>query len=168
MDAESVINALGLKPLPEEGGYFRETYRSNGRIRAGVLSATAESRSFFSAIYYLITPDTFSALHRLAYDEIFHFYLGDPVRQVHLAPDGELREVILGTNLLEGQVPQTRVQAYRWQGAKLLPGGKWALLGTTMAPGFEWNDFELGPRSRLIQQFPAHEAVIKEFTRGES
>lgn len=164
MDAATVIEALQLKPLPDEGGYFREMYRAQGRIRPGVLSSTSDSRSFYSSILYLVTPETFSSLHRLAYEEVFHFYLGDPVRQVQIVPNGELREVILGHDILNGQVVQSLVQANRWQGTRLLPGGKWALLGTTMAPAFDWNDFELGIRSRLVEQFPEHKAVIEQYT----
>lgn len=164
MTSKEVIELLDLKPLPQEGGFFKETFRSEGKLRAGVLSPTSASRSYYSCIYYLITPETFSSLHRLSHDEIFHFYLGDPVQQVELKPSGELKRTILGLELQKGHVLQNRVLAYHWQGARLLPGGSWALLGTTMAPGFEWNDFEPGISKQLISQFPEHETVIREHT----
>src|SRR5581483_11176343 len=97
-----------------------------------------------TAIYYLLTPDTVSAMHRLATDEIFHFYLGDPVEMLQLRPDGSHRVAILGPDLDAGQRPQIVVPRGVWQGARLVPGGRFALLGTTVAPGFDYADYETG------------------------
>src|SRR5947209_1241626 len=150
--ADEVIAALGLRPLPVEGGYYRETYRAALRLPADTLGpAYAGGRAASTAIYYLLTPDTFSALHRLPGAEVFHFYLGDPVEMLQLGPapaDGG-RVVVLGTDLRAGQVPQAVVPGGVWQGGALAPGGRFALLGTTMAPGFEFADYQSGDRAAL-------------------
>src|SRR5262245_3963682 len=101
MTAEEIVARLGLKPHPVEGGFFVETYRSTETVARDV-----GVRSLGTAIYYLLTPATVSAMHLLPTDEVFHFYLGDPVRQLQLWPDGTGREVVLGTDLTAGQVPQ--------------------------------------------------------------
>lgn len=149
MTVSEIIAWLGLKPLPHEGGFFAETYRS----------------AHSTAIYYLLTPNTFSALHRLKSDELFHFYLGDPVEMLQLWPDGSGRKITLGHNLAAGQHPQALVPAGVWQGARLLPGGAFALLGTTVAPPFEWSSFELGAREQLAQIYPAYRDAIYRLTR---
>src|SRR5207249_3960045 len=95
-------------------------------------------RSVSTAIYYLLTPGTFSALHRLKSDEIFHFYAGSPVKMLQLHEDGRGEEIILGSDVLAGQQPQVLVRRGVWQGSYLLPGGEFALLGCTVAPGFEY------------------------------
>ena len=108
--AEEVKALLRLTPHPAEGGYFTETYRSEERVAEGALPARyAGARAFGTAIYYLLTPDTVSAMHRLASDEVFHFYLGDPVEMLHLFPDGSGRVVTLGTDLLQWMRPQAVV-----------------------------------------------------------
>ncbi|MGD8278035.1 MAG: cupin domain-containing protein [Gemmatimonadota bacterium] len=157
MDAKRVIELLGLEPHPEEGGWFRETYRSGDRFEPG--GAWTGVRSVGTAIYYLLTPGTVSALHRLPGDEIFHFYLGDPVRMLMLYPDGRSELVLLGPEL-EGMRLQHVVPGNVWQGSMLVPGGKWALLGTTMAPGFDYRDYEHGTRA-LLNAFPARHDLIR-------
>lgn len=163
MEACDVMRILGLEPHAGEGGYFRETYRSGGRIPASALSGDyGGDRSFGTAIYYLITPDSFSALHRVRGDEVFHFYLGDPVEMLRLYPDGSGEELILGPDIAAGQFVQCAVPGGVWQGMRLTAGGEFALLGTTMAPGFEFEDFELGDRSRLAREYPAfHDRIIR-------
>src|SRR5438046_10492032 len=131
--AEEIIALWQLRPLPLEGGYYRETYRSSDRL------PTAD-KALSTAIYYLLTPRTFSALHRLPSDEIFHFYLGSPVQMLQLWTDGEGRVVTLGPDVLAGQSPQVLVPRGVWQGRYLLPGGAYALLGTTLAPAFDFAD----------------------------
>jgi predicted cupin superfamily sugar epimerase len=163
--AQAVIDKLGLEPHPNEGGYFVETYRSKERIPADGLPDRYEGeRNFSTAIYYLLTPDTFSEFHRLPTDEIFHFYAGDPVTQVHLRPSGEMAMFTLGPNVLEGEIPQLVVPAGVWQGSFLNPGGQYALLGATVAPGFDFEDYESGPRNLLLSQFPALEEFILKLT----
>jgi len=138
MDAESMIQLLRLEPLTFEGGWYRETYRS----------------PLSTAIYFLLTDATFSRFHRLRSDEIYHFYLGDPVELFVLAPDGTGVRHILGTDLATGARPQLVVPADHWQASRLLPGGRAALLGTTMAPGFNLADFVAGDRAALSADYP--------------
>src|SRR5262249_56808086 len=114
-----------------------------------------------TAIYYLLTPGTFSALHRLQTDEVFHFYLGDPVRMLQLLPDGTGRTVVLGPDVLAGQHLQVMVPRGVWQGSLLEPGGEFALLGCTVAPGFEYVDYEHGDREGLIARYPQFAELIE-------
>jgi predicted cupin superfamily sugar epimerase len=160
--AEELIAALRLQPLPLEGGYYRETYRSSDQLpAAALLPCYRTDKAASTAIYYLLTPHTFSALHRLPSDEIFHFYLGSPVQMLQLLPDGQGRVVTLGPEVLAGQSPQVIVPRGVWQGSFLLPGGAYALLGTTMAPGFDFTDYEAGNSERLIQAYPAYADLIR-------
>lgn len=132
--AADVISALDLQPLEGEGGYFRQTWIAPGE---------REEIPLGTSILYLVTPDSFSALHRLVHDEVFHFYIGDPCEMVMIEPDGSLSEVVLGQDILAGMHVQHVVPDGVWQGTRLVPGGEWALLGTTMAPGFHVSGFEL-------------------------
>lgn len=164
--AETVKSLLNLEPHPEEGGYFRETYRSYHTLSQDMLpEGSAEPRSLATAIYYLLTPDTFSALHRLPADEVFHFYLGDPVVMLQLLPDGSGRTITLGTDISDGMQPQVIVKQGVWQGSRLRAGGEYALLGTTMSPGFEPCDYESGERERLIAEYPQFKNLIRSLTR---
>lgn len=166
MTAEEVKQLLQLKPLSVEGGFFRETYRSRWTVSAEYLpTGIGGSRSIGTAIYYMITPETFSALHRLPGSEVFHFYLGDPVLMLQLLQDGSTQMITLGNDLLAGQQPQVVVRGQIWQGSKLAPGGKWALLGTTMSPGFDFADYEDGEAEALITQYPGVAAKIREYLR---
>ena len=131
-NAESVITLLELAPLPVEGGFFRQTY-----------FAGDPDRPETTAIYYLVTPTSFSSVHRLAFDELFHFYAGDACEMIQIDPNGELHELTIGNDLNAGQRPQAVVRAGSWQGTKLIEGGAWALLGTTMTPGYRTDIFEL-------------------------
>jgi len=166
--AGRIIEALGLQPHPIEGGFFRETYRSAGSIPAAELPAgyrTDATRSFGTAIYYLLTADTFSEMHRLPTEEVFHLYLGGPLRMLQLFPDGSGREILLGSDILAGQQPQVIVPPGVWQGSRVEPGVDFALLGATMAPGFDYADYEPGRRAELMEQFPKYAAVIRQLTR---
>ncbi len=138
MNPQELIDALDLRPLEFEGGYYRETYRSDAS----------------TAIYYLLTIETFSAMHRISGDEVFHFYAGDPVEMLQLHPDGGHSLVIIGNNIQAGQQPQVVVTAGTWQGCRVMAGGGWALLGTTVAPPFDPADFELGDRDALVSAYP--------------
>lgn len=158
MDASQVIQSLGLVPHPEEGGFFRETYRSSIRYEPG--SPFDGLRSWSTAIYYLLTPETFSALHRLPGDELFHFYLGDPVEMLMLLPGGDSQVVVLGTDL-ESMSLQHLVPGNTWQGSRLVSGGAWALLGTTMAPGFDYADYEQPDARDLLDAYPARRSLIE-------
>ena len=167
MDAQEIIEALRLKPHPREGGYFVETYRSCERKKGGTLmSRYSGSRSVSTAIYYLLTPETYSEMHRLQSDELFHFYLGDPVEMLQLWPDGNGCIVKLGTDIAAGMRPQVVVPRGVWQGARLAAGGRYALLGTTVAPGFEYVDYESGVREELLRLYPEFEEMICALTRA--
>lgn len=156
MTADDLKRLLGLAPLEPEGGWFAETYRARETIPGGALGANRPGpRSLATAIYYLLTPGTFSAMHRVRSDEVFHFYLGDPVEMLQLPPGGTGSVHVLGTDLAAGMRPQVLVPRGVWQGARLVPGGAYALLGTTVSPGFEFADFEVGERAALIGAFPA-------------
>jgi len=167
--SDEIKTTLGLKPHPIEGGYFRETYRSTAVIPAAVLPASyagAGNRSIGTAIYYLLTPDTFSEFHRLSTEEVFHFYLGGPVRMWQLFPDGQARQVMLGRDILAGHEPQVVVPAGVWQGSYLEAGADYALLGATMAPGFDYADYVSGERALLIERYPKLADEIRRLTRG--
>jgi uncharacterized protein len=166
--AERLIELLDLQPLAGEGGYFRQTWVAADTIPAtGLPARYARAKPAGTAIYYLVTDarDGFSALHRLPTDEVYHFYLGDPVEQLLLHADGRRERVILGSDLLGGQRVQHVAPAGSWQGTRLVPGGRVALLGATMAPGFDPEDFERGDRDALCRAFPAEAALIAELTR---
>jgi predicted cupin superfamily sugar epimerase len=165
-DAAEILRMLDLRPLPHEGGYYRETYRSADRLPHAALPAGyAGDKAAGTAIYYLLTPDTFSALHRLPTDEIYHFYLGGPVHLLQLLPDGSGQVVVLGPDLRAGQRPQAVVPRGVWQGSFLAPGGAFALLGTTMAPGFDFSDYEPGDRADLCARYPTFPDLIIQLTR---
>jgi len=165
MTVERLKKLLNLVPLPVEGGLFSETYRSSEKVpQASLPSRYSGDRVFGTAIYYLLTPDTFSALHRLKSDEIYHFYLGGPVTLLLLRPDGESEIITLGQDIGAGQRVQAVVPRGSWQGSFLQPGGAFALLGTTMAPGFDPADFEIGDRRRLISSYPDQQPLIERLT----
>jgi len=158
---EEITSLLNLKPHPKEGGYFAETYRSQQHLPDG----GEGKRALATAIYYLLKPDTFSEMHRLPADKVFHFYLGDPVEMIQLLPDGSGKVITLGPDILNGMHLQAIVLKGVWQGAKLLPGGKFALLGTTMSPGFEFADYESGKRDVLVELYPQFRDLISILTR---
>lgn len=163
---EEIIKLLDLKPLDIEGGFFRETYRSEDILPKTALPAFYQTaRCLGTAIYYLLTPESFSVLHKVNSDEIFHFYLGDPVQMLLLYPDGTGREVTLGQDLGSGQAVQLVVPRGVWQGAALKQGGRFALLGTTVSPGFEYQDFIQGQRESIMSDYSKHARRIAELTR---
>jgi predicted cupin superfamily sugar epimerase len=168
LTADEVIRTLRLQPLPQEGGYYRETYRAADILPAAALPPRYQrDKAAATAIYYLLTPETFSALHRLPTDEVFHFYLGGPVQMLQLMPDGTGRLVVLGSDIAAGQALQVVVPRGVWQGSLLLPNGSFALLGTTMAPGFDFTDYEAGDRALLCRQYPAFAELIRRLTRTD-
>lgn len=155
MTADDIITLLKLEPHPKEGGFFREIYRSTDNIAPDNLadSYNNEARSQATGIYYLLTPDTYSHMHIVASDETFHFYLGDPVEMLQLNPSGYGEKVILGSDIMRGEQVTTTVPHGVWQGCKLRAGGAFALMGCTVAPGFEYQDYEHGERLHLIKRY---------------
>jgi predicted cupin superfamily sugar epimerase len=168
LTAQEIISALDLVPHPIEGGYFRETYRSEGKIPGDCLPGgyvPCASRSMGTAIYYLLTPETFSEMHRVPTEEVFHYYLGGPIRMLLLFPGGTGREVVIGRDIASGQHPQFVVPAGIWQGSRLEAEAEFVLLGATMAPGFDYADYEPGRRAELCGLYPAFEDQIRKLTR---
>jgi predicted cupin superfamily sugar epimerase len=164
-NVEFLIKHLNLQPLPQEGGFFSETDRSEIVIRQENLCKKYNGdRNLATTIFYLLTPETCSALHRLPGDEIFHFYLGDPVEMLQLHPDGTGNVITLGQRLEEGMKLQVFVPGQSWQGARLVDGGIFALMGTTMAPGFDFQDFEAARRSSLVNKYPLYSDQISKLT----
>jgi len=167
LSAERLKEILRLEPHPREGGWFRQTYVSTETIPQSALPVRyGAERAAATAIYYLLTPTTFSEMHRLASDEVFHFYLGDPVEMLQLRPDGEGEVVRLGTDLEGGMKPQLLVPQGVWQGSRLIAGGEVALLGCTVSPGFDYADYEQGMRDRLTAEDPAFAEMIRDLTRA--
>lgn len=165
LTVDQIKALLSLEPHPAEGGFFVETYRSEERLPAEALPARyGGARALGTAIYYLLTPEAFSAMHRLASDEVFHFYLGDPVEMLQLFPDGSGKVVTLGTDLLGGMRPQVVVPRGVWQGARLVPRGRFTLLGTTVAPGFDLADYEHARRADLLGSHPTFRDLILSLT----
>jgi hypothetical protein len=164
--AKQIQELLNLRALPIEGGYFTEAYRSKFTLTQESLGNTyTGERAISTAIYYLLTPDTFSAIHRLKSDEVYHFYLGDPAEMILLNPDGTSETVLLGQDIASGMHLQHVVPGGTWQGSRLAAGGKFALMGTTMSPGFDPADFELGHRTELTARHPSYAAQIAKLTR---
>ncbi len=158
-DFQQLKALLQLEPLPVEGGYFRQTWRSGASLPAGGPLGTATLAAFDPG------PDCFSAFHRLPTDEVWHFYLGDPLRMVWLEPDGGSRELTLGQEVLAGQRLQVVVPAGTWMAAELAPGGQYAVFGNTMAPGFTSADYQGGNPDELIGSYPGRAADIERLTR---
>lgn len=155
LTAEDVIARLGLQPLAIEGGWFRETHRSPMTISGSALPAAyGGDRAASTTIYYLLTPTTFSALHRLPGEEVYHFLLGDPVDMLLLPPGAAARRVTLGSDLRAGHHLQEIVPGSVWQGSCLREGGEWALMGVTVAPGFEYRDYEHANIDALCADWP--------------
>jgi len=161
-----IKSLLKLKLHPREGGYFAETYRSREFLPAENLPGRYKGkRRFSTAIYYLFTRDSISLMHRLRSDEIFHFYGGDPVEMLVIGPKGKGKIIILGSNLHRGESPQVVIPRGFWQGSRLKPRGSYALLGTTVAPGFEYADYEHGKQAMLLNKYPRFKKTILSLTR---
>jgi predicted cupin superfamily sugar epimerase len=169
MTAEEVKKTLGLVPHPREGGFYTRTYESGERIPATAFSDGRYSgaRHTGTAIYYLLEPGTFSEMHRLKSDEIFHFYAGDPVEMLQLHAGGKGGIIRIGNRLELGERPQVVVPRNIWQGSHLAPGGQWALLGCTVSPGFEFEDYEAGTREALCAEWPAFSQLIGGLTHPD-
>jgi uncharacterized protein len=162
--AEDVIRVLNLRPHPREGGWFSETYRSPTRF---VPDDYPGERHHSTAIYYLLTPETYSRLHRLRGDEVFHHYAGDAVEMLQLRPDGRGEVIVIGSNLPDGERPQVLAPKHVWQGSRLRPGGAWALLGCTVAPGFEYEDYEDETRGYFLERYAQHSELIEALTPAD-
>jgi predicted cupin superfamily sugar epimerase len=161
MTPDEIKALLKLTPHPMEGGFFRRTYTA-----AGTVELPRGVRAQSTAIYYLLEPGTFSEMHVLDSDEIFHFYLGDPVEMLQLYPDGRSGLFTLGSDLKAGQQVQLVVPAGVWQGTRLIGEGKVALLGCTVTPGFDFADYRSGGYAELAAKWPAEAERIRKLTRN--
>ena len=160
MTADEIKTLLNLSPHPIEGGSFRQTYAS-----ATTMELPRGIRTLGTAIYYLLEPGTFSEMHVLTSDEIFHFYLGDPVEMLQLYPDGSSAVFTLGPDLKAGQHVQLVVPAGVWQGTRLVDSGQVALLGCTVTPGFDYADYRGGIFEELAVKWPRETERIRALTR---
>ncbi|HKF45727.1 MAG TPA: cupin domain-containing protein [Terracidiphilus sp.] len=161
MTADEIRKLLQLQPHPKEGGFFRQTYVSKLRF-----AAPQGERSAGTAIYYLLEPGTFSEMHVLPSDEVFHFYLGDPVEMLQLWPGGESKVIRLGPDLSAGEQVQLLVPGGVWQGTRLIGEGKFALLGCTVSPGFDYADYSSGSYEELAAKWPEQAERIRALTRN--
>ena len=157
--SEKIIKLFKMKPLPQEGGFYTETYRSPVKMRS-----KAGVRNISTAILYLLTNQTISKMHKLKHDEVFHFYFGDPVTMLVLYPDGKSETITLGHNIFKGQSVQVTIPRNTWQGCFIKAGGEFALLGTTVAPGFDFSDFEMADKKTLLKKFPSQKRLIEKLT----
>ncbi|WP_303316139.1 cupin domain-containing protein [Flavivirga abyssicola] len=162
---QKIVDQLELQPHPE-GGYFKETYRSNGVINEDNLGSDFSGhRNYTTSIYFLLTSESFSAFHRIKQDEIWHFYKGSPIKLHMISDDGIYSNVIIGNDIEKEQFPQFVVNAKDWFAAEVIDKNTYALVGCTVSPGFDFKDFELPERDTLISKFPEHKNIITAFTR---
>lgn len=167
LHAEQIFKLLNLTPLPNEGGFYRETYRS--KIKTTIRfegSQQSVTRTLNTQIYYMVTPTSFSALHRLKQDEVYYFFGGEPADVLLITDDGTHQKIRLGTKIQSGEVLQLVVPAGTWQGIKMPAGTDgYSLMGTSVSPGFEFEDFELGDREALSKKWPLLSEIIHAYTR---
>ncbi len=162
---DQLVERLELLPHPE-GGFYKETYRSKGLISKDSLPAEFEGeRNYSTCIYFLLTSENFSAFHRIRQDEIWHFYLGSPVTLHIISPDGEYSASEVGHHIEKGEVPQLAILAGHWFAAEVKAKNAFCLVGCTVAPGFNFADFELAGREALQNKFPEHIEIIARLTR---
>ena len=164
MNAEYWIEKLKLEPHPE-GGYFRQTYKSDLVIVREALSGFTGARAASTAIYFLLEGKNFSAFHRLRSDELWHFYAGSPLAVHVIEPAGSYSSILLGSDPEAGQTFQAVVRAGCWFASHVADWKSWALVGCTVAPGFEFADFEMAGREELSAKYPQHEEMIRRLTR---
>ena len=162
---EDLVNQLEMKVHPE-GGFYKEVYRSTDKIAEECLHHRfcGGSRSVSTAIYFLLESGNFSAFHRIKSDEVWHHYEGNPVEIVVIFRNKKLEILTLGKNIENGEQPLQVVPEGCWFASKV-KGDGYAFVGCTVAPGFEFSDFELGDRLRLLKQYPEHSKLIEELTR---
>jgi uncharacterized protein len=158
-DAHYWIDHLNMQRHPE-GGFYAETYRSTGKI-------DSIDRHYSTAIYFLLLEDKFSAFHRIRSDEMWHFYAGSAIEVLVLEKEGQLKTYRLGSHPEQGETFQLLVPAGLWFASRMLDQSAYGLVGCTVAPGFDFRDFEMARRSELIQQYPQHTETITLLTYPE-
>jgi uncharacterized protein len=162
MTADEVNRVLGLVKHPREGGWYVRTWESDEFVE---LERYGAPRRTSTAIYYLLEPDTFSEMHVLESDEIFHHYLGGAVEMLQLFADGSSARVVIGKDLEAGERPQQVVRRGVWQGSRLVKAEGWALLGCTVSPGFEFVDYRDAGAEELVARWPGEVEMIRALTR---
>ena len=161
---QKIISHFDLQEHPE-GGYFKETYRSEGEIPEELLSNEFEgSRNYSTGIYFLLTSEAFSAFHKIHQDEMWHFYKGSPLTIHMISPDGAYSKQVVGLNFDEGELPQFTVPKEYWFAAEVNETDSYSFVGCTVSPGFDFRDFELAERGSLVELFPQHKKIISSFT----
>ena len=164
-EIQKIIQKLKLKPHPE-GGYYKETYRGALQISQEDLGGEySGKRNCSTCIYFLLPSYSFSSFHRIRQDEIWHFYQGSPVILHLISPEGIYSTITVGNNLENMQLPQFVVRGGYWFAAATSSDNGYSLVGCTVSPGFDFNDFELGEKAELITKFPQHTGIIEQFTR---
>jgi len=172
MEPQIIIDWLKLQPNTQEGGYFAGTYTSTIGISSKDLPGfkpIKETRPICGAIYYFLDNNGFSAMHRVTGDMLYHFYSGDPVQMLLLYPENSLNKsevCIFSNDIASGGCPMKLIPGGTWLGSRLTPGGNYALMGVTMSPGFNPNDYDIAKRDDLIKQYPEQEVLIQDLTRG--
>lgn len=168
-EAQALIDGLNMQPIPQEGAWFFQTYKSNDILDGSIAARYPTPRSAYTAIYALMTAEGFSAMHRLKTDELWHFYSGSPAEIILLYPDGSGQIQLLGDDVAAGQRPQVMAPAGVWMGARPIgdPATAFTFFGTTMTPGFEYDDYEHGDRDTLIAAYPDFADMITALTRVE-
>ena len=162
---QQLIQQYALQPHPE-GGWYKESYKSRETISAGSLPERfSGSRVFSTAIYFLLEQGNFSAFHRIKSDECWHFYAGDPLLIYVILPGGTLDIIHLGNAIDKGQLFQYLVPANCWFASRPAPGSSYCFVGCTVAPGFDFADFELANASALSGLYPQHEEIINQLCR---
>ena len=165
LNAAQLIQQYNLQSHPE-GGWFKETYKCHEYIPASALPKRfGSNRAFSTAIYFLLEQGNFSAFHRIKSDECWHFYAGDPLRVYVLQPNGHLDIIDLGNDIFHGQQFQYIVPANCWFASRPLPGSSFCFVGCTVAPGFDFADFEMADAASLIAKYPQYQNIIKELCR---
>jgi len=170
LSAQAVKDWLKLEPNPQEGGFLASVYNSKiavpDKLLKGFPHAEAD-RAICGAIYYFLEAPECSIMHRVTGDMLYHFYAGDPVQMLLLSEDGGTEVTIFGNNLALSRSPMKVIPGGTWLGSRLTPGGTWALMGVSMAPGFDPVDYAIGDRKDLIAQYPKQEQLITLLTRDK-
>jgi predicted cupin superfamily sugar epimerase len=163
--SDQLIQQFNLEPHPE-GGWYKQTYKSNEETVADALPKRfTGSRAFSTAIYFLLEQGNFSAFHRIKSDECWHFYAGDPLLIYIIRQKGELEIISLGNDFEKGQSFQYVVPANCWFASRPAPGSGYCFVGCTVSPGFEFADFELADPNALVRMYPQHKVIINELCR---
>lgn len=164
MNYQDIIDKLALQKHPE-GGYFKEMYRAEETLHKNQLPERyTGTRNISTCIYFMLTENDISVFHKIKSDEIWHHYMGDAVEIFVIEGDGNITTHVLGKDLLNNQVPQVMMPKDHWFAAKVVEGGSYSLMGCTVAPGFDFDDFEMAERESLLENYPQLKEWINIYT----